>query len=108
MRDDISLRKLARSAELLLQFVVEAKVDIHLLVTGAVKRAGGCFGGAAWRLCRIAKQNQLGVPVWNFRLIGQQLVPCVLHIIKDEGNELHFTLFAGSARTVRIRNWCAL
>ncbi|MNT78083.1 hypothetical protein D3C72_2172830 [compost metagenome] len=39
VRDDIGLRKVARSAELLFKLVEEAHVEIDLAVAGAVERA---------------------------------------------------------------------
>src|SRR2546421_9426766 len=44
MREYVCLCELTRCAETLLQFVVETKVDVHLLVFGTVKRSSCGLG----------------------------------------------------------------
>ena len=59
VRDDVGLRKLARSTHAA-QRVVETQVDVDLLVAGAVERPHGRLPGTAGRGRGAAEQHQLG------------------------------------------------
>src|ERR1700722_4664253 len=83
--DHVGLREFAGGAEAIAELVKKEKIEIDLFVARAIDRAGGRSGLAAGRVCLVAKQNQLGVTV-----IGDQLVPVGLRVVKDERNELDF------------------
>jgi len=59
VREHVSVRELTGRAEAALQLVVEAEIDIDLLIGRAIKRTGRGFGVAASRLGVIAKQDEL-------------------------------------------------
>lgn len=60
---DVGLRELAGSAELAGQLIVEAQIDVHLLVPGAVERAGRRFRATAGGLRRVAIKHEFGMVV---------------------------------------------
>ena len=63
VRQDVRLGELAGRAEASLQLVVEAEVDVDLLVERAVEGAGGGLAVAAAGLHGVAEEHQLGVLV---------------------------------------------
>src|SRR6266511_1136828 len=83
VRDHIRLREVAGRAEALAQLVVEAEVDVYLLILGAVERATGRSREAACRLDGVAEEIELGVAVAR-----QGLIPRRLRVVEDEGDEL--------------------
>ena len=79
----IGLSEISRCAEALLQFIVEAQIDINLLVLGAVEWTGGGLGQTAGRIDGVSKQDQLGMAVLG-ALRGQDLAPGALGIVQDK------------------------
>src|SRR5574337_1699391 len=74
VRDDVSLREVARRAELLAQRVEEAEVDVDLLVGRAVERPHRRLPDAARGAGRAAEQHQprrLILPATAAELLGQ-------------------------------------
>src|ERR1700730_3192470 len=63
MGQDVGLGKLSGRAEALLQFVVEAQIDINLLILWTVERTGRGLRQAAGRIDRVAKQHEFGVVI---------------------------------------------
>src|SRR5262249_45235351 len=84
VRDDVGLREVAGRAEAIDELAVERQVDIDLLVLGAVERPGRRLREAAARLRRAREQDELGVVIFGPEL----LLPRVLDVVKDEGDEL--------------------
>src|ERR1035441_8924643 len=93
MREHIGLRKLARSSEALLQFIVEAQIDVHLLITGTVERPARRLRHTASGIDAVAEKHQLGVPVLD-ALGAEDLGPSLLRIVEHEGDELHQRLLS--------------
>ena len=89
---DVGFGEFSGRAEALLQFVVEAEIDVNLFVLGTVERAGGGLRRAAGGIVVVAKQDQLGVAVGN-TLLRQDLAPGVLGVVQDEGDEIDQRLF---------------
>ena len=67
--DHVGLRELSRRAELLLEHLVEAQVDVDLLVVGAVERSHRRLALAACRRPAAAEEHQLGRLVGPARLL---------------------------------------
>ena len=104
--EDVGFGELSGSAEALLEFVVEAEIDVDLFVLGTVERAGGGLRGAAGGVIGVAEQNQLGVAVGN-TLLRQDLAPGVLGVVQDEGDEIDQRLFLLRRGRDRVaRPWC--
>src|ERR1019366_3993308 len=93
MREHIGFRKLSRSSEPLFQFIVEAQIDVHLLITGTVERPTGGLRHTASGIDTVAEQHQLGVPVLD-ALGAEGLGPSLLRIVEHEGDELHQRLLS--------------
>src|SRR5450631_382562 len=88
VREHIRLRKFSRHSEASLQFIVEAEIDIYLLVTGTVERSAGGFRHAAGGVYAVAKQHKLRVAV-SHALRCEDLRPGLLGVIKHERDKLH-------------------
>src|SRR5262249_40606562 len=101
VRQHIGLGKLTWSAEALLEFVVEPKVDVNLFIDRTIKRAGGGLSRAAAGVSNVAKQHQLGVAIVDIFLL-KNLSPGLLRVIQDERNKLHGRRFAGVTGAVRL------
>src|SRR5262249_46246385 len=71
-------------AEAALQLVVEAEVDVDLLIARTVERTGRRLAEPAGRLHLVAEENELGVLV----AVAENLPPRVLRVVQDEGDEL--------------------
>src|SRR5262249_41913615 len=71
-------------AEAALQLVVEAEVDVDLLIARTVERAGRSLAESAGRLHLVAEEHELGVLV----AVAENLAPRVLRVVQDEGDEL--------------------
>jgi hypothetical protein len=82
--DDVRLREVARRAETAPQLVIEAEVDVDLLVQRTVKRPHRRLADAARRRRRAAKHHdgRLAIPV------PEQLPPRVLGVVDNEVDEL--------------------
>ena len=63
MRQHIGLGEIARRPELLPQLVVEAQIDINLLVVRAIERPGARVGHAAGRIDLAGEQHDLGLGI---------------------------------------------
>ena len=98
---DVGFGEFSGRAEALLQFVVEAQIDVNLLVLGAVERAGGGLGHAAGGIDGVAKQDQLGVAVGH-ALRRKNLAPGVLGVVQDESDEVDQRLFLLIARGIGL------
>src|SRR5438046_1757837 len=94
MRQNVRLRKFTGSAEAIPQLVEKSEIDIDLFVARAVERSCSRFGCSAAGVRYVTKEHQLGVPVGVSRL-GQQLLPCLLGIIENEGDKLDFFALSG-------------
>ena len=92
--DHIGLREVAGSPEAPPQFLVEAKIDVDLLVGRAIERAHRALGEAATRTNGVREQHQLGVAVLMAGG-GQQFVPHRLGIVEHERHELHHLVVGG-------------
>jgi hypothetical protein len=51
------------------------------------------LGAAASGIDRIAKQDELGVPIGSVGLLRENLRPGILHIVEHEGDKLHERFF---------------
>src|SRR5262245_58381702 len=91
VREDVGLRELPRRAEALLELIVEAEVDVHLLVHWTVEGSGRGPPEATPRLGRIAEEDELRVVVAG----AECLLPRVLGVVEDEGHELDPLLLLG-------------
>jgi carbonic anhydrase len=90
VRHDVGLREFAIGGpEAGFQLVEEAQVEVDFFVLRTVERPGGILRHAAAGWKRIAKQNELGVSVANAGIAWEDLVPIALHIVEDEGHEVH-------------------
>src|SRR5262249_37084540 len=83
VRQDVGLGEVSRGAEPAFQFVVEAEIDVYLLISGAIKRSRSGLRHATSRIHRITKKHQLGMPVLR-ATSSENLSPSVLRVIKDE------------------------
>jgi hypothetical protein len=92
VRQDISLCELAGRAEFRFELIIEAKIDVDLLIRWTIERSRRRLGHAASRVGYIAKQDQLGVPV-GYANLWKQAIPGFLRVIEDKGNELYLLLF---------------
>src|ERR1035441_1434418 len=101
MREHIGFGKLSRHSEALLQFIVEAQIDVNLLVTGTVKRSAGGLRHATSGIDAVAEQHQLGVPV-SHALGAEDLGPSLLRVVKHERDKLHHRLLFLIAGCVRL------
>src|ERR1039457_7630417 len=88
MRKHIGFGKLSRHSEALLQFIVEAQINVYLLVTGTVKRSAGGLRHATSGIDAVAEQHQLGVPVAH-ALGAEDLGPSLLRVVKHEREKTH-------------------
>ena len=91
MRDDVGLREVARGPEALLQLVVEAEIDVDLLIPRAVERPARRLAHAARGGRRIPEQHQRRLLV----LARQEARPGRLRVVEDERDELHEPVFVG-------------
>ena len=86
VREHVGLREVAAlGAEARAQVLVEAEVDVRLLVERAVERPHRRLRHAAARLHGLAEEDELRRPVAS----RQQLRPRRLRVVEDEGDELH-------------------
>src|ERR1700745_4190089 len=60
---NVRLRELPRGSESALQLVVEAEIDVDLLIGGTIERSSGRLRRAASGRRRVAKKHQPGMPV---------------------------------------------
>src|SRR5215831_16462386 len=103
MGQHVSFGKISGRAETALEFVIEAKVDINLLVSRAIEGAGGGARRAAAGVGGIAKEHQLGMAIRN-ALLGKNFRPRLLRIIQDKGDKFYCRLFTGVTGAVRLRD----
>ena len=89
-------------AEALLQFVVEAEIDINFFVLGTVERSGRGLCHPAGGIVGVTKQDQLGMAV-GCSLLRQDLAPGILGVVQDKGHELHQRLLLLVARGIGLR-----
>ena len=89
---NIRLSELPGRPKALLQFLIEAQVDIDLLVFGTVKRPARRLGHATCGIDTVAEQHQLRMPVGH-ALAAQNLGPGFLGIVEHERHKLHHRLF---------------
>src|SRR5262249_40174810 len=73
------------------QLVVEAEVDVDLLIDWTVERPRGRLPVAARRLHLVAEQHELRIAVAP----RQELAPGVLGIVEDERDELDQAILLG-------------
>src|SRR5215472_11737516 len=93
VRQHVGLRKLARSAEALLEFIVKAQVNVNFFVRRAIKGARGGLRAPASGVGLISKQHELRMAIRSPGLLGQAFVPGLLRVVQDESDELHQRLF---------------
>ena len=93
MRKYVGLREVARSSVATLQLVVEAKVDVDLLVHGTVERSHRRLSEPAARLRRIPEEHQLRGCIL-LSLVCKDLRPRALRIVEHKRDKLYFSLFA--------------
>src|SRR5512134_1630403 len=89
---NIGLRKLTRRMETVLQVPIELKVNIDLIVPGAVKRAHGRLGKSAGRIDRISEEDQFWLLI-GLTAAAEHFVPCVLSICKNYRHEFGHPVF---------------
>src|SRR5882724_4876005 len=104
--EDVGFGKFSGGAEAVLQFVVEAEIDVDLFVLGTVERTGGGLRRAAGGTVGVAEQDQLGVAVGN-ALLRQDLAPGVLSVVQDERDEVDQGLFLRVAGGIGLRHRAA-
>ena len=93
MRQHVGLREIAGRAELPVQLVEEAQVEIDLAIAGTVKRAGRGARQPARRLNAVAEQHRAR------RLIVPDLLrPRVLDVAHHRVDEIDELLFFGRRR----------
>ncbi len=68
--DDVGLREVTRSVQLLLHLIVETEIDVDLVVTGTIERSGRRSGRAACRLDGVGKEYELRLRILCIRLRG--------------------------------------
>src|SRR5262249_56320842 len=93
VRQDVSLGELPGRAEAVTQLVVEAKVDVDLVVAGTVERPAGGLGEAARGIDAVAEQHQVRVLILR-PLLRQQPGPRRLSGVEHEGDELYQRVLA--------------
>jgi hypothetical protein len=104
VREHIRLREIARRAEALLQLFVKGEIDVDLLVFRTVERSRGRLRVAARGVGGVAEKHQLGVAVRRARLLREDVLPRLLCVVEDEGDELHFLLLFRRLRDGLIRS----
>jgi aminopeptidase N len=109
MRNDIRLGKVTGRAKAVLQFVIEGRIDVNLLIRRTIKRPHRGLGGTTTRLT-------LTVIKLNARLavttVAELLVPCVVVTFEYETRKFgRFVAVAGGAvtacrRGLYLLRWC--
>jgi hypothetical protein len=89
----IGLRKLSGRSKSALQFVVEAKINVNLLVLRTVKRTRCRLSRPTSGRRHVTKKYKLCVPVWDASLL-QDPRPRLLRVVQDERHELNKRFFA--------------
>src|ERR1700687_2735919 len=89
VRENISLRKLARRAEPPVQLIEKAQVNVNLLILRTIEGTRGGPSDAASGLSVIAEKHQLGVSIGSTGLLRQKLRPRLLRVIEYERHELY-------------------
>jgi hypothetical protein len=89
VRQHVGLREFAGRAELPLQLVIEAQIDVDLFVQRTVEGSGSGLRHAAGRGRRIAEQHELGSAVGDAGLLGEDFLPRFLRIVEHKRDELH-------------------
>ena len=101
VRQHIGLRKVALGAELARQLVIEAQVDIDLLVARTVERPGGGAGKAAGRADLAVEQDQRRLRIFLAHCL-ENAGPCVLGLGQDNFHKSrHFIILRARARRCR-------
>jgi hypothetical protein len=95
VRQHVGLGEFTGRSEAVSQFVKKAEVNVDLLVRGTIKRAGSRLSKAAGRICGVAEEHKLSVPVGHIALLRQKAIPGVLRVVEDKRNELHELGFGG-------------
>ena len=87
VRNHIGLGKVARCAQTGFQGVVEAQIDVDLLVRRAIKRPHGGLALATGRGCGAAKQHQRGIAVGG-TAFGENVTPYIFGVGQQRFDEL--------------------
>src|ERR1700712_2159498 len=94
VREHVRLRELAGRAEAIAQLIVEAEINVDLLIERAVERPHRRLRLTASRLHAIAEENELRVvPLHAF--LRNDLRPGLLRVVEHERHELHFLVLFG-------------
>lgn len=101
MSENVRLREISGSSEALLQLVIEAEVDVHLLIFWTVERAGRRLSHAAAGRDAITKKDELRMRVTNVA-VRKDLGPILLCVIEDERDELNLWFFCGIVDRARV------
>lgn len=89
--DDVGLGEIARCLETMAQLIVEAQVDVDLLIRRAVEGPHGRLGHATGGTHRVSKQYQPRLLVGKSFLL-EEGCPGFFDIRQNNGNELHLFL----------------
>ena len=93
VRNNVSLREIARRLEAPLQFLKKAEIEVHLAIAGAVEWTTCRSSQAARRLNRSAKELHLcGL------IIRQKFRPRFLNVSHDSVDHIDHLFFLGSRR----------
>ena len=106
MRNHIRLREVARRTEPVLEGFVKAQIDVHLLITRAIKRAHGRLAGATGRRCGAPKKHQARVLV-RAAPLAKNVLPHVFGIGQNGGDKTRHLVVRRGAVGRRLRlNLC--
>jgi hypothetical protein len=100
MSENVGLRKITGSTEAAAQFLEKREVNVDVLVAGAVEGPSGRFSEPASGVHSIAKENEPGVLVRGSNR-RESLLPDLLCVIKNEGNELNHLLLGSVPSGIR-------
>src|SRR4051794_31322202 len=103
VRDDVSLREIARRSEARFQLMEELKVDVNLLIFGAVERPRRRRSKPAPRLAPAREEHQHRLAVFLFELSAEHIIPHVFSVGEDDFCELRLLIFGGAGLSPRRR-----
>src|SRR3990172_376181 len=102
--DHIRLSEIPLGVETILQFPVEAQVDVDLLVPGTIKGTDGRLGEAAGGLGCVREQDQLRFPV-GIPAAPEHVPPGVLRVGEHDGDEVCQPFFLGRPGLATRPGW---
>ncbi len=94
MGDHVGHGEVAGRVKLLLQFLIEAQIDVHLAIARRIERTGGRSGISRSGLHRAGVEDQFRILVAQ-PLLAEQIGPDVLGLRQHDRDELRQFILLG-------------